>query len=145
MVQKDKEVKDDLKLIDLSESVRLHVLEEPILRSGPVPPVQYTMNQGLIGHALAGDPKIPCWLPQTPRFVSCIHSTAEHSVVILNLEGTPLVFPEPRGVHIEQSRNAFQFGRKVFLTGLCGCQRHFVHVEEGDFIPRGATLFQWTR
>ena len=44
-VQKDKEVKDDLELIDLSESVRLHVLEEPILRSGPVPPLQYTMNQ----------------------------------------------------------------------------------------------------
>ena len=126
LVQKDKEVEDDLKLIDLSESVRLHVVEEPSLRSGPVPRVQYTMNQGLIGHALAGDPKIPCWLPpQTPRFVSCIHSTADHSIVILNFEGTPLVLPEPRGAHIEQIRNAFQFGRK-------------------DFIPWGATRFQWT-
>ena len=62
LIQKDKEVEDDLKLTDLSESVRLHVLEEPILRGG-----QHTMNQGLVGNVLAGDPKVPCWLSPIPR------------------------------------------------------------------------------
>ena len=26
------------------------------------------------------------------------------------------------------------------MTGLCGCHRDFVQVEDGDFVPWGATL-----
>ena len=96
--------------------------------------------------ALAGDPRVPCMLsPHTLRFVSCIHPEAQHSIVVLDLEGTPLVFPEPRGARIEQIRRAFRLGPEVTMTGFCGCQRHFVQVEHGAFVPWGATLIQWTR
>ena len=95
LIQKDKEVRVDLELTALSENVRLHVLEEPLPRGGRGSHVQYTINQRLVGGALAGDPKVPCWLSSdTPRYVSCTHSVAQRSVVILNLEGDPLVFPE---------------------------------------------------
>ena len=145
LVQRDKEVEDDFRLKALSDKVWLHVLEEPIPRVGHAPHLQYTMNQSL-GTTLAGDPHVPRVLsPHTPRFVSCIHPEAQHSVVILNLEGTPLVFPEPRGARIEQIRRAFRLGPEVTKTGLRGCQQHFAQVEDGDFVPWGATLIQWTR
>ena len=84
LIQRDEEVEDDLQLTDLSENLRLHVLEEQIPRGDRAPHLQYTVNQGLAGTTLAGDPRVPCWLsPHTPRFVSCIQSETQHSVVIL--------------------------------------------------------------
>ena len=87
-----------------------------------------------------------CVLTQhTPRFVSCIRPEAQHCVVVLNVEGTPLISPEPRGARIEQIRSALRLGPEVTMTGLCGCKRHFVQVEDGAFVPWGAALVQWTR
>ena len=146
LLQGDEEVEDDFRLKTLSDKIWLHVLEEPLPRGGHIPHLQYTINQSVVGTALAGDPHVPCVLsPNTPRFVSCLHPEAQHSVVVLDLEGTPLVCPEPRGARIEQIRSAFRVGPDVTMTGLCGCKRHFVQVDDGAFVPCGATLVQWTR
>ena len=47
LIQRDKEVEDDLNLTALSENVRLRVLEEHIPRGDRAPHLQHTLNQGL--------------------------------------------------------------------------------------------------
>ena len=118
LFQDDKEIEDDFRLKTLSTRILLQVLEEPLPRSYPTSQLKYAVNQSLVGTALANDPHIPGVLPQNaPRFASFIHPEAQHSVVILNLEGDPLVFPEPRGAGLDQIRRALWLGPEVAITG----------------------------
>ena len=141
------EIPDGTNLKNLDKDIVLRVLEEPFpTRTSPSSPmVRYTISQSIIGNMMVQDPTIPCSSSNDgPHLLSFVVSEEQHSAILLNLYGDPLVLLGSRGAAIGEVRDLLRFGPKAAIVGVCGCGRHDKTVRAGAFVPFGSTLLQWS-
>ena len=106
------EVSDSTYLKNLDQDIVLRVFEEPLptapsspmvrfeepLPTAPISPmVRDTVNQSIVGNMMAQDPNIPCSSSnEGPYLLPFLVSEEEHSAILLNLTGDPLVISSSR-------------------------------------------------